>query len=180
MGLLWWIVNELKIPYIGYVVILSVGSAGALLGALMSDKMSRMLGAPRTSQTVALSIYSVMMFAYTLLVGNTPFTVVCGAAIDFTIGVALSLYIVNNSTQQQQIITSADRGSVSAVRMFGNALAMVLGTTLAGVLIEVASGRGVLIMSAVGLMIVAGAFAFWDWHHSSSPPFPSNSQRDGS
>ena len=160
VALLWLLVREIQLPYFMYVLILSIGSLGAAAGAMLSSRISTWTGSNQRAQLLSLGLYAVLMAGYALLDGTGADTVIIAAAVDFGIGFAVSVYIVNNAVQQQVLVPSTERGSVGAVRSFGSALAGVLGTASSGVLIALFTGRGMVVVCAVGLAMVALGFTF--------------------
>lgn len=161
MALLWFMVREIGFSYFSYTVVLSVGSAGAVLGAIICDRVTVFLRTEQRAQVASLGIYATMLVAYTFLTDSTLYDIVFAAGFDFVIGVAISLYVINNSTQQQRIVRTTERGSVSAVRIFGNALAAVAGTAISGWLIHAIEGRGSVLVSGIGVGTVAMVFGVW-------------------
>ncbi|MFW0775262.1 MFS transporter [Paenarthrobacter nitroguajacolicus] len=160
VALLWLLVREIQLPYFMYVLILSIGSLGAAVGATLSFRIASWTGSNQRAQLLSLSLYAVLLAGYTLLDGTGVATVIFAAAVDFGVGFVVSVYIVNNAVQQQVLVPSTDRGSVGAVRSFGSALAGVLGTASSGVLIALFTGRGTVVFCAIGLAMVALRFTF--------------------
>lgn len=136
LALLWLLVRDNEMSYFGYTVILTIGSAGAILGAIAAEKMGDRVRPEWLVQGIMLSGYGIFLGCYGFITGTGWITVAVCSVIDFSIGFVLSIYIINNSVQQQRIVPSSERGGVSAVRSFGNGVAGASGTWLAGIAID--------------------------------------------
>lgn len=159
-ALLWLLVRINEFSYFSYVLVLSVGSVGAVLGALSSERISSRLTTPWIVQGTALLLYGTFLASYGFVSGNGWGVVVLCCALDLVIGFALSLYVISNSVQQQRIVGSAERGSVSAVRSFGNGLALAGGTALAGLGVSALDSHLIMFLSGLGIF-VSGVVFLW-------------------
>lgn len=159
VALLWLLVREIQLQYFLYVVILAVGSLGAAVGATISRRIATWSGSNLRAQLLSLFVYAILLGSYAFLSGSGAATVTLAACVDFGIGLAISVYIVNNAVQQQRIVASEQRGSVGAVRTFSSGLASVCGTASSGALIALFSGRTMVFACGVGLLAVAVGFS---------------------
>ncbi|MEV7619450.1 MFS transporter [Microbacterium sp. NPDC089321] len=159
VALLFFLVRDLEFPFFLYSLVLAVGSAGAVIGALAMTHLSFLRDMSHARiQTAALVGYGAFLVGYGVLWASSAssFTVAC--VMDFGIGFCISIYVVRNMTQQQTAVGRESRGSVSSVRTFSTALAGAAGTAAAGVVIEVSSARAV--VTVCGLALAVGAFVY--------------------
>ncbi|MGL5406432.1 MAG: MFS transporter [Propionibacteriaceae bacterium] len=143
------------IPYLAYTIILSIGSAGAILGGVVAAKIAEKLTGPR-AQVLSLFGYGLCLFGYAFIGGNSLAWITYAAIIDFGVGFCISIYVVNNATAQHRAIASEIRGRVGVARKFLGAIVMAFATALGGFLVDHTSAPALIIVSAIALLLVAG------------------------
>lgn len=162
VALLWLLVRDLGYPFFAYSIVLGVGSAGAVVGALLASRLETFewLSTMRV-QAGSLVVYGVLLAAYAALSSFSVVSVVVACLIDFGIGFAISAYVIKNITQQQTAVSRNVRGSVSSVRSFSNALAGLIGTSAAGIVIELFGARPVVFACGIALALTAVGYVYF-------------------
>ena len=83
---------------------------------------------------------------------------VMAAALDFLIGISISVFVVNNASALQRLIPANGRGAINSTRGFFSGLFSVAGTAVSGALLSLVDVRGLLVAGAIGLLLIAVSY----------------------
>jgi MFS family permease len=148
-------VDDLQYPFYMYTVVLGIGSAGALLGAAQFSRISEFIGSAKRAQVLALAVYAIGFAIYATLGRFGVVSFILAAFTDAIIGVAISVYVIHNATQQQRVIPREMRGRSSSLRAFANSGMSAIGVSMTGALVGLISAVWTVWISACAMLAVA-------------------------
>lgn len=152
VALLWQLVRHLEMSFLWYSIILGVGSLGAVVGAAAVRRVGAIVGSELRVQAIAVLVYGLMLGAYASIFESTAVTIVIACLIDFVIGFAISLYVVNNAVQLQRRTPAEHRGALAAARSTLTGVAAAGGTAVAGASITAFGAQASIALCGVGLL----------------------------
>jgi MFS family permease len=134
---------------VGVGLAFALGNSGFVVGALIARRLTRLLGVGRTMQ------FGVSLFGPSMLLFAVAPPAMAGAAFSvmvFAHGLGIAVHNVNQVTVRQVLTPDRLRARVTAVMRLLVYGAIPVGTTIGGVIGELAGIRTALVISGVGLM----------------------------
>ena len=154
-----YIVRELSIAPVFYGVLVALGGVGALIGSLITPRLTRRFGAKQ------MLICGTLLHSFLALLtplASGPALLVLGMLVASQLvgDIGFALYSINEMSLLQSTIPTHMQGRANAVISFLVSGIAPLGTLLAGIVSEYMGIRLTLLCGAGGMLLIAACFTF--------------------
>jgi predicted MFS family arabinose efflux permease len=154
-----YIVRELSIAPVFYGVLVALGGVGALIGSLITPRLTRRFGAKQMLICGTL-LHSFLALLTPLASGPALLALGILVASQLVGDIGFALYSINETSLLQSTIPTHMQGRANAVISFLVSGIAPLGTLLAGIVSEYMGIRLTLLCGAGGMLLIAACFTF--------------------
>lgn len=156
IGALYWLflVRELDLPPALVGVSIGVGGAGALMGAIIADRLTQQFGQGRILLATML-LWGAFAFVIPLAYWRGPWLAPTVMATQLLGDIPIAIYLINEVSLRQSIIPDRLLGRANASIEFVSQGMAPLGALVGGVLGETIGVRPTLLVAAIGIALAS-------------------------